>query len=336
MGKHSKNNNDRPFFSNAERKAAAYGRHASSMLGGHNTGANFTEWGWGTETRTLDSDSMKDIDACSLTLQPCATPLVSPSGVLYDKQALIEYILARKKEIERETKAWEAQQQSDERSVQAAAAATQQSRIEEFVAQQEGLSQADLRARAAAAVGSASSSSGGGGSGSSKSVVSAAYMGRVLLSDQGKHAADTSFWAPSQTPDAKHRLEKPDSVVRCPITNEPLRLKAMLEASFTPAHEGDEHEALVGKAANERYICPLTKKALSNVNPACVLRPSGKVVSLACVKDFIKKDMIDPFTDPPTKLREKDIIELRCEGTGFAARTKESALKVTTAKPYGF
>ena len=117
------------------------------MLGGHNTGANFTEWGWGTETRTLDSDSMKDIDACSLTLQPCATPLVSPSGVLYDKQALIEYILARKKEIERETKAWEAQQQSDERSVQAAAAATQQSRIEEFVAQQEGLSQADLRAR---------------------------------------------------------------------------------------------------------------------------------------------------------------------------------------------
>jgi nitric oxide synthase-interacting protein len=92
----------------------------------------------------------------------------------------------------------------------------------------------------------------------------------------------------------------------------------------------------VGKAANERYICPLTKKALSNVNPACVLRPSGKVVSLACVKDFIKKDMIDPFTDPPTKLREKDIIELRCEGTGFAARTKESALKVTTAKPYGF
>jgi nitric oxide synthase-interacting protein len=49
MGKHSKNNNERPFFSNAERKAAAYGRHASSMLGGHNAGANFTEWGWGTE-----------------------------------------------------------------------------------------------------------------------------------------------------------------------------------------------------------------------------------------------------------------------------------------------
>lgn len=57
------------------------------MLGGHNTGSgNFKEWGWGTETRTLDSDSMKDIDACSLSLQTCVAPLVSPSGVLYDKE----------------------------------------------------------------------------------------------------------------------------------------------------------------------------------------------------------------------------------------------------------
>ena len=83
---HPQNNNDRAFFSNAERKAAAYGRHSSSMLGGHNTGANFKEWGWGTETRTLDSDSMKDIDACSLSLQTCVEPLVTPSGVLYDKE----------------------------------------------------------------------------------------------------------------------------------------------------------------------------------------------------------------------------------------------------------
>jgi nitric oxide synthase-interacting protein len=87
MGKHSKNNNDRAFFSNAERKAAAYGRHSSSMLGGHNTGANFRDWGWGTEVRTLDSDSMKDIDVCSLSLQPCIEPMITPSGVLYDKQA---------------------------------------------------------------------------------------------------------------------------------------------------------------------------------------------------------------------------------------------------------
>ena len=84
-----------------------------------------------------------------------------------------------------------------------------------------------------------------------------------------------------------------------------------------------------------RYICPLTKKALSNVNPASVLRPSGMVVSTACIKDFIKKEMRDPFTDPPAKLKEKDIIALRVEGTGFAARTDDSAINVSKTKVGG-
>jgi len=87
MGKHSKNNNERPFFTHAERQAAAFGRHSSGMLGGHNTaGGNFVDSGWGTQKRTLDSEAMKDFDACSLTLVPCIDPVITPKGVIYDKQ----------------------------------------------------------------------------------------------------------------------------------------------------------------------------------------------------------------------------------------------------------
>jgi len=196
------------------------------------------------------------------------------------------------------------------------------------VAQQEGLSQADLRARAAAGGGGTAADA---GSSSSFRGAAAPSMGRSVQYDQGKHAADTSFWVVHNTPEAKQRVDKPDGVVRCPMTNEPLRLKAMTAVVFTPADEGDEHDQLVAKSANERYICPLTKKALSNVNPVTVLRPSGMAISSVCVSDFIRKDMLDPFTDPPTKLKEKDIIVLRVEGTGFASRTKEAQLKVTTA-----
>ena len=143
MGKHSKNNNDRAFFSYHERRAANYGRHASGRLGGHNTGANFKEWGWGTEARTLDSDAMKDLDACSLSLQPCVDPVVTPAGVLYDKGVVLEYIIQRKKDIERETAAWEAQQAGDDATAAGEAAAAQQARVDEFLAQQEGLSQSE-------------------------------------------------------------------------------------------------------------------------------------------------------------------------------------------------
>ena len=100
MGKHSKNSNDRAFFSYHERKAASYGRLSSAMLGGHNTAdGNHQSHGWGTMQRTLDGDAMKEIDACSLSLQACVHPVVTENGILYDKQVIVEYILSRKKVI---------------------------------------------------------------------------------------------------------------------------------------------------------------------------------------------------------------------------------------------
>jgi hypothetical protein len=45
--------------------------------------------------------------------------------------------------------------------------------------------------------------------------------------------------------------------------------------------------------------------------------------------------MVDPFTDPPVRLRDKDLIPLRVEGTGFAARTDEKTLKASTERVGG-
>lgn len=60
MGKHSKNNNDRAFFSYHERRAANFGRHSSGLLGGHNTAAgNYVDRGWGSETRTFGTGMKK-------------------------------------------------------------------------------------------------------------------------------------------------------------------------------------------------------------------------------------------------------------------------------------
>ena len=217
MGKHSKNNNDRAFFSYHERKAASYGRLSSALLGGHNTAdGNHVTFGWGTESRTLDGDAMKEIDACSLSLQACVDPVVTDNGILYDKQVIVEYILSRKKELERELKAWEAQEAGAAAEAASEEQEAQRVRIDEFVAQQEGLSQSDISGR------------------SGKSVATAATMGRSLLSaDTGKHAADTSFWVPQLTPQARTTLKKPDTTVRCPISTKPLRLKQLTPVKFT-------------------------------------------------------------------------------------------------------
>merc|ERR1712216_1014285 len=90
---------------------------------------------------------------------------------------------------------------------------------------------------------------------------------------------------------------------------------------FTRA-KGDNQEdtgPIIATPTADRYMCALSGKPLNNAIPCAVLRPSGKVVTQECVKKFIKKDMLDLFTDPPTKLKEKDIINIKIEGTGFSA-----------------
>lgn len=301
---------------------------------------------------------MKDLDACSLTFVPCDEPVITPKGVLYDKQARVltaprprrsavapmcrlspaptrvaqaiyQYILDRKAELERELKAWEAQGAADASEAASHEQQQHEAKIEEFVARQEGLSQMDLASRKP-----------GGGErkgavASEKKGAVGAVMGRRLLQDTGVHAPDTSFWVPQLTPEVKHRVDKPDGVVRCPVTNDPLKLKQLFPVKFSPADDEASTSETLAKPKNERYICPLTKKALTNNNPAALLRPSGRVVSMEVVTSVIKKDMMDPFTEPPTPLREKDIIAFRVEGTGFASKTDEKVLKVAKAATSG-
>ena len=139
-------------------------------------------------------------------------------------------------ELERELKAWEAQEAGAAAEAASEEQEAQRVRIEEFVAQQEGLSQSDISAR------------------SGKSVATASTMGRSLLSaDTGEHAADTSFWVPQLTPQARTTLKKPDTTVRCPITAKPLRLKQLTPVKFTRL---DESKDLRGQVAKERCAPP--------------------------------------------------------------------------------
>ncbi|CAJ0571038.1 unnamed protein product, partial [Mesorhabditis spiculigera] len=91
MTRHGKNNTASSFYSAAERAKDA---KAS---------------GFGTLHARLTADSIKDFDCCSLTLQPCRHPVISPESHIFDREAMIEYFLAQKKKINKLTKSWERQ-----------------------------------------------------------------------------------------------------------------------------------------------------------------------------------------------------------------------------------
>jgi len=126
-------------------------RHARNCTAGavytyHEKKKDAAASGYGTNTQRVGKDSVKDFDCCCLTLQPCRNPVITcvsciyiyalarrylhaiayffyltkcssfcrKDGYLFDKEAILEYILTKKREYARKLKEYERQKQKME------------------------------------------------------------------------------------------------------------------------------------------------------------------------------------------------------------------------------
>ncbi|XP_072034874.1 nitric oxide synthase-interacting protein-like isoform X2 [Amphiura filiformis] len=282
--------------------------------------------GYGTKAMRLSKDSVKDFDCCCLTLQPCRNPVTTTGGYLYDKEAVLEYVLRRKQEIEKQLKQYKKQLKQAESKQNQSEKSKHQEKVETFVATESSIRSkplnpfTDVSTSRKRKLDETNGTSSASVTSSSSSSSSAANQPGTSNGNQAGPSTSKeelpSFWIPSLTPQAKPTLvKKPDKTVYCPMSNKPLKIKDLIQVNFTIAEDKDDKRPLVAREV--RYKCAVTGDMLSNSTPVAVLKPSGKVVTMECVEKLIKKDMMDPFSD--TKLEESDIIPLQRGGTGFAS-----------------
>uniref|UniRef100_A0A671RFQ3 Nitric oxide synthase-interacting protein n=1 Tax=Sinocyclocheilus anshuiensis TaxID=1608454 RepID=A0A671RFQ3_9TELE len=269
--------------------------------------------GYGTQSVRLGKDAIKDFDCCCLSLQPCRDPVVTKDGYLYEKEAILQYILHQKTEIAKKMKAYEKQKQALKSEGQLESKSEERERAEKFKQRENNIVSKPINPftsdSCSIMCGSSSSTSSDTGASSSSSAL-------------------PSFWIPSLTPEAKPTLlKKPSKTVLCPMSGCPLKMSDLISVRFTPLDPSLDRVALLTR--QDRYVCAVTKDTLGNSVPCAVLRPSGVVVTMECVEKLIQKDMIDPVTGD--KLKEKDIIPLQRGGTGFAGSGVD--LKAKEARP---
>ncbi|XP_031833877.1 nitric oxide synthase-interacting protein homolog [Nomia melanderi] len=271
-------------------------RHARNCTAGavytyHEKKKDATASGYGTNTQRVGKDSVKDFDCCCLTLQPCRNPVITKNGYLFDKEAILEYVLTKKKEYARKLKEYEKQKQQEEEKSHEKTANEELQKLQNFLKGEKNIvSRSQIR--------------------QDESASSVSNM------CNGKDKILPSFWIPSKTPEAKERvLQKPDKTIYCPISGKPLKIKDLVPIKFTEVKDPDDRKSLIVKQA--RYMCPITHDILSNSVPCAVIKTSGDVVTMECVEKIIKKDWINPLDG--TKLSETDIIPLQRGGTGYAA-----------------
>ncbi|XP_072941646.1 nitric oxide synthase-interacting protein homolog [Epargyreus clarus] len=274
-------------------------RHARNCTAGavytyHEKKKDASASGYGTQSERVGKDSVKDFDSCSLTLQPCRNPVVTKEGYLFDKEAILEYIITKKNEYTKKLKQYEKQMKKDENEQKELAAAEKEATLIKFMNREKNISNGWKAS----------------GSGASSSVSNLA---------NGKDKQLPSFWVPSQLPDAQHsKMQKPDPTVYCPMSGKPLKMKDLIEVKWTLVNDPDDKKSLIAK--ENRYMCPVTHDILSNAVPCAVIRNTGHVVTMECVEKIIKTDWVHPLTGD--KLKEKDIIPLQRGGTGYASTNK--------------
>lgn len=266
---------------------------ASSVYSYHEKKKDTRASGFGTLKERIGKGGVKDFDCCSLGLHPCREPVITPDGYIYEKEAILEYIVAKKAEYAKKLKEYEKQCNKEKNELEELGAAEERSQREKFFETESSVSSASRATKP----------------GTSTEESSVSNM------NTAKAKKLPSFWIPSLTPHCKDsKTKKPEKTIYCPMSGKPLKMKDLINVKFTLLDDKIDSKKLEG--LHERYKCPVSGDILRNNITCAVLKPTGDVITQECVDKIIKKDMIHPLTGQ--KLSDKDIIILQRGGTGYA------------------
>eukprot|EP00658_Telonema_sp_P-2_P021383 TRINITY_DN18517_c0_g1_i2.p1 TRINITY_DN18517_c0_g1~~TRINITY_DN18517_c0_g1_i2.p1 ORF type:complete len:350 (-),score=77.48 TRINITY_DN18517_c0_g1_i2:91-1140(-) len=294
--KHSKNANSSMKFSRGDWNSASKGGYGSQFGSWHD--------GWqGTLEQRLGRDAHMPFGYCALSLQPCVDPMASPSGHLYSREIIYEYLLSKKKEIQRQTKQYEDQQAEVASQAADVADMARENDLQDFIDSQEGV---------------VDKSAAGGKRPDTEALAKEMIGGKrdganQELTEKRKEFLSSNFWVPTMVPDnIKAAIAKPDKRPRSPMSGDPLKLKDLIPLNLEEDPETD----------TKTFVCAVTKKELKH-QPVVCIKSTGQVMLKKVYEECAKPEMKCPVTGKTFK--EGDVITLQSGGTGFSAHNECTA-----------
>lgn len=223
--------------------------------GGHNplTYHEAKRLTYGTQTTRLGTDSQRKFGYCCLGLEPAKDPVVTRSGHVYSREAIVSYLLAKTKEIKEEQAALEARRAVKERLQEQEEQNCTQQKYMEFLQKDQGTIQYSQATHSKA--------------------LTTRLQRDICIDSKGeklKQLAKTSYWLADFNPEVdsttlatgpntddinKKVILRPTS----PMTGQPLRLKDLVSIKL---HREDNSTSL--SPDNVRFICPVSGKVITH------------------------------------------------------------------------
>jgi len=328
MTKHSRNNTASSVFTYAEYK----------KLDSH----------YGTKKQRLGAESMRPFDACALCLQRARDPTACSRGHIYCKECIYADLLAQRKEIKRHQAKLEAMAREEEETKFRAREAARERVLADFEKEHLGLAAKKNSKTGEQEIGAASEANAG---------TSALGVKRKFAFDQdtidrlaleaeeaalkqieveqaeARRAKLPDFWLPSLTPVALPGPLK-DIKLQCLChqsqPSHPISLKSLIPMTFTyekPASSTPTSSST--SKVDQRTICPSCKKELSNSTNLSLLIACSHVICRTCSDTLVRTSHQCAVCDKSAK--DKEIIDMDREGTGFSAGGRAETSKVGVA-----
>jgi nitric oxide synthase-interacting protein len=282
--KHSKNSHNRYSFSSYEVKRAGHG--------------NFEQ--------RLGADSQLPFGYCALSLYPVEEAVVSPSGHLYSREAIIEYLLNKTKELKN------LQQQFELQNIKR--------REEELDKLKEDKSRELAQFTESQDV-----------TGIAKRKASEVEVERSYMVSRKKKIDDTdaevkkeelkriSPWVVDFTPSAAEaEIKEPPKRPPSPFSGQPLRAKDLIPVNL------EREPTQSSSSSSVRFICPVSRKTITN-QKTVVIKSTGALMLESAYKDLALPTMTCPITGK--KFTSSDVIELVSAASGFSASGQVTAKK---------
>jgi nitric oxide synthase-interacting protein len=218
--KHSKNAGDQHHFSYAEKKMCGYG----------------------TESQRLGTESQTPFGYCCLSLNPVHDAVVSPSGHLYSREAILEYLLLKTKGIKQQQQQYEHQLSRNREEENKKQLDEKDRQISNFTDSQDVGSIAKRK--------------------SSEIESQQSYMEsrKKVIDDtdpllKKEQLRKISPWIVDFTPTAKDaEIKEPVKRPSSPFSGRPLRVKDLIPVNLVRERSEDK-----GAAGLVRFICPVSR-----------------------------------------------------------------------------
>lgn len=251
---------------------------------------------------------------CGLSLKAPKDPVATPDGHIFEREAILEYLLTQKLELQAAAKKFENQEQKKARKADNESQQEKLKELEEFERIDQGLLSSDYRHKRA--LDKAEEGVYGAPDEEKQKRQKKGALIQIDKDDMTKHC----FWATQQTQTAAPaEFKKVDTTVKCPMSGKKLKVKDLIPLKF----EVHDEKMLAGGGGSGVFCCAISKHPITH-QKAVLIKPSGVVVMQSVLKDMVLKDMVCPISGKKLKGKE-DILELQAGGTGFRAHNETEA-----------